>query len=151
MLQKCLPSVSTLAAMLNSYASVPPCHWLDSLSPELYQVSVTRLLGSSAPRSTSPLLISSASSPSGAPSLLGLAASAQRPAQLAAASLSPLPARAPGGALPLGARRSGHSQLRQGISAAVPRRLPPLIAQYFMFQSAVDCWCLSWLLGPEAP
>lgn len=37
-LQQCLPSVSTLEAMLNSYASVPPCYWLDALSPEVYQV-----------------------------------------------------------------------------------------------------------------
>lgn len=58
MLQKCLPSVSTLAAMLNSYASVPPCHWLDSLSPELYQVSVIRLLGSTLRSSTPHLVLS---------------------------------------------------------------------------------------------
>lgn len=45
MLQQCLPSVSTLEVMVNSYTSVPPCHWLDSLSPEVYQVSVISLLG----------------------------------------------------------------------------------------------------------
>lgn len=58
MLQQCLPSVSTLEAMLNSYAVVPPCDWLDSVSPEVFQVSGICPLGS-----TSRLAISSARLP----------------------------------------------------------------------------------------
>lgn len=57
MLQRCLPSVSTLEAMLNSYASVPPCDWVDSLSPEVYQVSAIGLPGVTLRFSASPLLL----------------------------------------------------------------------------------------------
>lgn len=61
MLQRCLPSVSTLEAMLNSYASVPPCDWVDSLSPEVYQVSAIGLPGFTLRFSASPLLLFSSS------------------------------------------------------------------------------------------
>lgn len=119
MLQRCLPSVSTLEAMLNSYASVPPCDWVDSLSPEVYLVSAIGLPGFTLHSSTSPLLISSSAPPSGPPPLLGVAASAERPASLAAASLSPRLAQAPGRPQPLGARCAGHSRLCQTVPAAV--------------------------------
>lgn len=38
-LRRCLPSVSTLEVMLNSYASLPPCDWVDSFPADLSQVS----------------------------------------------------------------------------------------------------------------
>lgn len=38
MLKQCLPSVSTLEVMLNCYPYVPPCDWMESLPPEMYEV-----------------------------------------------------------------------------------------------------------------
>ncbi|TKS92271.1 Ankyrin repeat and SOCS box protein 16 [Collichthys lucidus] len=37
MLKQCVLSVATLKVMLNSYTSVPPCDWMDSLSAEIYE------------------------------------------------------------------------------------------------------------------
>lgn len=37
MLKQCVLSISTLEVMLNSYTSVPPCEWMDSLSDEIYE------------------------------------------------------------------------------------------------------------------
>ncbi|XP_070779932.1 ankyrin repeat and SOCS box protein 16 [Enoplosus armatus] len=37
MLKQCVPSAATLEVMLNSYTSVPPCEWMDSLSAETYE------------------------------------------------------------------------------------------------------------------
>ncbi|XP_070704435.1 ankyrin repeat and SOCS box protein 16 [Pempheris klunzingeri] len=37
MLRQCVLSPATLELLLNSYSSVPPCDWMDSLSPELYE------------------------------------------------------------------------------------------------------------------
>lgn len=38
-LQQCLPSVSTLEVMLNSYVSLPPCEWVSCLPAHVSQVS----------------------------------------------------------------------------------------------------------------
>ncbi|GAA6229902.1 ankyrin repeat and SOCS box protein 16-like [Lates japonicus] len=37
MLKQCILSPATLEVMLNSYTSVPPCEWMDSLSAEIYE------------------------------------------------------------------------------------------------------------------
>ncbi|XP_022595045.1 ankyrin repeat and SOCS box protein 16 [Seriola dumerili] len=37
MLKQCVLSPATLEVMLNSYTSVPPCEWMDSLSAEIYE------------------------------------------------------------------------------------------------------------------
>lgn len=39
MLKQCFLSAATLEVMLNSYTSIPPCEWMDSLPAELYEVS----------------------------------------------------------------------------------------------------------------
>ncbi|XP_028455795.1 ankyrin repeat and SOCS box protein 16 isoform X2 [Perca flavescens] len=36
-LKQCVLSPATLEVMLNSYTSIPPCEWMDSLSTELYE------------------------------------------------------------------------------------------------------------------
>ncbi|XP_054463125.1 ankyrin repeat and SOCS box protein 16 [Anoplopoma fimbria] len=36
MLKQCVLSPATLEVMLNSYTSIPPCEWMDSLSAEIY-------------------------------------------------------------------------------------------------------------------
>lgn len=42
MLKQCVLSPATLEVLLNSYTSVPPCEWMDSLSAEIYEVSSPR-------------------------------------------------------------------------------------------------------------
>ncbi|XP_035511480.1 ankyrin repeat and SOCS box protein 16 [Morone saxatilis] len=37
MLKQCVLSAATLEVMLNTYTSVPPCEWMDSLSTEIYE------------------------------------------------------------------------------------------------------------------
>ncbi|XP_049416499.1 ankyrin repeat and SOCS box protein 16 isoform X2 [Epinephelus fuscoguttatus] len=37
MLKQCVLSPATLEVMLNSYISIPPCEWMDSLSNEIYE------------------------------------------------------------------------------------------------------------------
>ncbi|XP_044037322.1 ankyrin repeat and SOCS box protein 16 [Siniperca chuatsi] len=37
MLKRCVLSPATLEVMLNSYTSIPPCEWMDSLSSEIYE------------------------------------------------------------------------------------------------------------------
>ncbi|XP_056256645.1 ankyrin repeat and SOCS box protein 16 isoform X3 [Seriola aureovittata] len=44
MLKQCVLSPATLEVMLNSYTSVPPCEWMDSLSAAIYEVSSLLLL-----------------------------------------------------------------------------------------------------------
>lgn len=43
MLKQCLVSPATLEVLLNSYTSVPPCEWMESLPAELYEVNVLSL------------------------------------------------------------------------------------------------------------
>lgn len=60
MLKQCVLSVATLEVMLNSYSSVPPCEWMDSLSTEMYEVSCRQRfyrLFPSCLRSSSPVLL----------------------------------------------------------------------------------------------
>ena len=39
MLKQCSLSPATLEVMLNSYTSVPPCEWIDSVSTDINEVS----------------------------------------------------------------------------------------------------------------
>lgn len=43
MLKQCLVSPATLEVLLNSYPSVPPCEWMESLSVEGCEVGVLSL------------------------------------------------------------------------------------------------------------
>lgn len=54
MLKQCVLSPATLEVMLNSYTSVPPCEWMDSLPAEVYEVSSLQCQIASPPLASSP-------------------------------------------------------------------------------------------------
>ncbi len=63
MLKLCVLSAQTLEVMLNTYSSVPPCEWMDSLSSEIYEVScrspcsLNHLFSSCYSLSTAPVIV----------------------------------------------------------------------------------------------